>query len=341
MLVSGVCRPVSTQRSNAGASETDASVSKVKFAVAPQILQNFGYTEYIMDMFFPFAQGDYCLKSQLEFPLDVVTAGVAVGLHSTRDTLFAWSFEAGYFSSANDPGGIMKDHDWETVWRIIGPDTVIYWGQVEKISYTESPAIMKSFLITAEGFLRVLHRRHFGLDVWGGFRYQKIEQDIIGYEGWQLLRHSAVARDAPIRGADSAIYYRVTYKAPHLGLRSTLKLGQHIDLNAGAAFALVWASDFDDHLIRHKHAASSMTGHGFLSTVSIRFQMPSSGRIHPFFDVVTDFAYLHASGTQTQHWYADDPITPDIDDTGKTVGGIPHEINSWQVGVGLKAGLAF
>jgi len=309
--------------------QTLMAQSKVKFTVTPQLSQNFGLTEYIMDISLPYNEGIYVLKSQLEFPLDVVMAGVTVGLHSTRDTLYAWSLEGGYFSNIDNPGGVMKDHDWET-------DTTTW--RVEKFSYTESRAEMKSTLITVEGYLRVLQRQHFGLDLWGGFRYQKIEQDIIGYDGWQIdtngVRHT-------VSGIEKGIYYKVTYKSPHLGLRSNIRLRHHTVISAKAAFALVWASDFDDHLLRNKTATADITGKGFISGVSIRHQMPRTGKIQPFFELASEFAYHHASGIQTQSWYGDDPITPDVDDTGTILLGIPHEINSRQVSVGLRLGLGF
>ena len=310
-------------------SQTSLAQSKVKFTVTPQVSQNFGLTEYIMDIYIPYDKGIYVLKSQLEFPLDVVMAGAAVGLHSIGEDIYAWSIEGGYFSNIDDPGGVMKDHDWET-------DTAT--GLVEKFSYTESQTKMKSTLITIEGYLCVLQKGQFGLDIWGGFRYQKIEQDIIGYDGWQIdtngVRHT-------VSGIERGIYYRVMYKSPHLGLRSNVELNPHTGISAKAAFALVWASDFDDHLLRNKTATADITGHGFISGVSLRHQMPRTGVMQPFFELAGEFVYHHASGGQTQRWYGDDPITPDDDETGIVVSRIPHEINSRQVSVGLRVGLGF
>jgi hypothetical protein len=321
--------------------QTSLAQNKVKFTVIPQLSQSFGLTEYIMDIADPQEEGIYVLKSQLEFPLDVAMAGVTVGVHSTRDTLYAWSLEGGYFLNIEDPGGIMKDHDWETVWRVIGTDTVTYWGEVEKFSYTESRAEMKSALITVEGYLRVFQKRRFDIDLWGGFRYQKIEQNIIGYKGWQLKRDSSVARVVYVSSTDSAAYYRVTFNTPYVGLRSNIRLNPNTSLSAKTAFALVWASDFDDHLLRNKIATADITGKGFISGVSLRHQMPHNGKIQPFFELVGEFVYLHASGSQTQSWYGDDPASPDYDDTGVVRSGIPHEINNRQASVGLRVGLGF
>jgi len=282
----------------------------VKLSVAPQISHNFGYTEYIMDISILTDSGLFELKSELEFPLDVVMAGVTVGLYSNAEALYAWSIEGGYFINLDDPGGVMKDHDWMT----------LVWGQeAEKFSYTESRVEMKSTLVTAEASLRVAHGRSFDLDLWGGFRYQKIEQDVIGYDGWQLdtnlVRHE-------LSGTEPAIFYRVVYKSPHFGLRSNIRLGRHTSIGAKAAFALVWTSDYDDHLLRFKDAAADITGRGFISGLSLRHRLPYiSGRAQPFFELVGGFIYFHASGSQTQYWYGDDPVTED-NDTGTIISGV-------------------
>ncbi len=302
--------------------------SGVKFTLDPQLSHNFGYTEYIMDISFPTVEGNYVLKSELEFPLDVIMAGAKVGLHSTADKLYAWSVKGGYFTNLNDPGGVMKDHDWTTV----RPNVV------EKFSFTESPSEMSSTLLLFEGTLRVLHRKRFDLALWGGFRYQKIKQDIIGYKGWQLdtnlIRHD-------ISGTERAVVYRVTYKSPHVGLRANIKLGARASLGARAAFAPVWASDFDDHLLRKKTATADITGSGIISGANLDVNLASKSSLKPFVTLVSDLVYFHASGNQTQSWYGDDPATPTEDDTGTVLSGIPHEINTLQINVGLRVGLTF
>ncbi|MFQ6007673.1 MAG: omptin family outer membrane protease [Candidatus Zixiibacteriota bacterium] len=330
-LVSLICQPLFAEPA-------------VRLTVDPFISHNFGYTEYIMEwsgyLATPIDTGLYFLKSELEFPLDVIMLGAKIGLHSTKETLYAWSIEAGYCTNLDDPGGIMKDHDWETVKRVIDGETVYYWGQVEKFSYTESSADMKSTQLTLEGFLRVMHKTSFSLDLWGGFRYQKIEQNIAGYQGWQLLRDSAVAREITVYSSEPALFYWVTYKSPFLGLRSGFKLGTKVQFAAQAAFAPVWVSDYDDHLIRNKIATASITGSGLISGASIHFDLANPATFKPTVSLTSDLVYLHASGNQTQKWYGDDPLTEE-DDTGTVLPGIPHDINTLQLNVGLRVSMIF
>jgi hypothetical protein len=332
-FVSFICRPVLAEQA-------------LRFTVDPFISHNFGYTEYIMEWYgylaTPTDTGPYFLSSKLEFPLDVIMLGAKIGLHSTRETLYAWSIEAGYFTNLDDPGGIMKDHDWETVHRVIAGDTVYSWGQVEKFSYTESSAQMKSTQLTLDAFLCVLHENSFSLDLWGGFSYQRIEQNIFGFEGWQLWRDSSIADTVPLNGTEHALFYRVTYKTPHLGLRSNIKLASKVRFTAQAAFAPVWVSDYDDHLIRNKIATASITGSGVNSGASIRLNLGDNPKLKPLIILTSELVYFHASGNQTQKFYDDDPGTPDVDESVlPPFPGIPHEINTLQFNVGLRVGLIF
>jgi hypothetical protein len=317
----------------------------VRFTVDPFISHNFGYTEYVMEisgyLATPTDTGPYFLSSKLEFPLDAIMLGAKIGLHSTKETLYAWSIEAGYFTNLDDPGGAMKDHDWETVKRVIGGDTVYYWGQVEKFSYTESSAKMKTTQLTLDAFLCVLHKSNFSLDLWGGFRYQKIEQDITGYYGWQLLRDSLVARKVVVYGGEPAMFYRVTYKYPHLGLRSNIKLSPKVRFTAQAAFAPVWVSDFDNHLLRFFTTTADINGSGVVSGAGIHMNLSNTSTLTSLVSLTSDLLYFRASGNATQESY-DNPATPETDE-GESffVPGVPHEVNTFQLNVGLRVELTF
>ncbi|HWR83699.1 MAG TPA: omptin family outer membrane protease [Candidatus Deferrimicrobium sp.] len=316
VLVLAITAPLQAQR-------------KVLFTLTPQIQHDFGYTEYIMDIRIPDGYNILVLKSELEFPLDVLTAGLEVGLRSSQEGHLAWSFAGSYLTNLNDPGGVMKDHDWATL------DTVTY--RVDKFSYTESDARQKSALFAVEGTLRVLHRDRFDLDLWTGYRYQKIEQDIIGWQGWYLDTNF---EQQPQSGTERAVFYRVTYKTPHFGLRSRLDLSDDLTLDMRAAFAAVWASDFDDHLLRGKDAIADISGSGVISGINIDYRLPARGPARLHVELGSELTYFTASGSQTQRWYADDPGTP-WDDAGDEFPGIPHKVNTLQANVGLKLGLVF
>jgi hypothetical protein len=317
----------------------------VRFSLEPSLSYNIGYTEYIMNITgdMPTDSGvyPYVLRSKLEFPLDALTAGITAGMHSVSDTLFAWSVQASFRVNVEDPGGVMKDHDWETVRRLINGDTVYYWGQEEKWSYTESKADMKLRQFNVEGCFRIFYTPRLSLDFWGGFRYQRIEQDIVGYEGWGLWRDSSEAVVVRQYGTVPALYYRVTYTSPHIGLRSNLHLDRRLRLAVWAAFAPVWVSDLDDHLLRKKEATADITGSGFILGSQLRIQPVDYPGFSPLVSLHGDLVFLRASGNQTQRWYGDDPFTPDINDTGKSFSGIPHEINTLQLSIGVRVGLTF
>jgi len=218
---------------------------------------------------------------------------------------------------------------------------VYYWGQVEKTSFTESEVDVKHFQVHMEGYFRVFRSPRISVDFWGGFRYQRIEQDIIGYDGWQLWRDVSKPEVVPIHGTDTALFYRVTYTAPHIGLRSNLHPDSRSLLSVWAAFAPVWVSDFDDHLLRKKTGISNITGSGGLFGAQIQVQPAHGVGMVPIVSVRGDLAYFRASGRQTQHWYGDDPITPDYDDTGSTLAGLPHVIETLQISLGLRVALVF
>lgn len=310
-----MCHPLFAQR-------------KVSFTVDPQISKSFGYTEYIMDIVVNTDTGLAVLGSKLEFPLDVPLAGVKFRVQAMEDSKDAWWVGGGIFTNINDPDEVMKDTDW----------TKKRTNLVIDDSYTESGVEMSSTLLMIEATKRVVHRENVNLAMWVGFRYHRIKQDITGWDGWFIDSNLVLHKQS---GTERGIFYRVTYKLPHIGLLSDIEYTRRISLELKAAYVRVFVSDHDDHLLRHKIGASSITGSGFISGASIHLNLANKTSLKSFVSLVSNFAYFHASGSQTQSWYGDDPATPDEDDTGAVVSGIPHEINSLQISVGLRVGLTF
>jgi hypothetical protein len=106
------------------------------------------------------------------------------------------------------------------------------------------------------------------------------------------------------------------------------------------AYVQVFASDFDDHLLRNKTAVADVIGGGGETDLNIRWFFGSSTQSRSFLEFSMSFLYLLAEGDQTQAWYGDDPVSED-DDTGKVITGIPHEVESLQGNIGLRLGLRF
>ena len=302
---------------------------RTDFYAQPYAGHSFGKTEYVMDIKTIDGDGNpYRLKSQLEYPLDVLMVGTNVGLTLTPPSGKAWRVELGAFTSVTDPGGTMYDHDWVAVDN----------EPLQKFSYTESDAEMNSILLTLEVGKTVWLDERRQIELMAGFRWHRIEQDIIGYEGWQLDGNGDRVDVAD--KTSEALFYRVTYSLPHAGLRGGLRLGRMVHVDGKAAFAIVLVSDYDNHLLRNKDAEARITGHGFIGGAGLRHDLGSTPGRGLFFGLDADILYLTASGRQTQTWYGDDGAT-EWDDTGTEIGGIPHEINTTQYHVGLVFGWRF
>lgn len=313
--------------------------SAVQFSISPSIGHTFGKTEYILDLTgYDIAEsGDTVrlrVKSQLEYPLDLVMAGVSVDLTDRADPNL-WSVKAGIFVSMNDPGGTMKDHDW------IG-----FAPELTKWSYTESVPDMNSILFDFQATRRILGP---GVSALVGFTYHRLEQDLFGVDGWQtpyrvvdkttLLFRDSAFFDVP--QTNQVLYYEVKYVMPQVGLQANLELSPNLSLTANAALALVWFKDVDDHPIRKKLSEADGTGAGFIASVSSRYSINSvTAAMTPFIGLSGEITTLTASGDQTQTWYGDDPASED-DDTGTSISGIPHEVNATWYHIGLNVGLAF
>jgi len=308
------------------------SFSKAEFRISagPIIKGGFGETEYIMDAF---ARDDennlYRVKSQLEFPLDFFMAGVEASGGLFNDGREDFAGQIGIFTSINNPRGLMTDYDWSSP---VGYP-LVQW------SYTESEVDLTSILLHLEGRARVFSWEKVSTYLYGGFRYQKIEQDILGYTGWQL--HPDPPPDTVYFSEDIyALYYRVSYYSPMAGFVYKLDLSPTTAFDIRAAYTRFYVKDYDDHILRRKIGTASGWGNGIYSAVRFRTALiPDSKLIYPFLDISGEFSYLNATMPQTQEWYGDDPIS-DGDETGQIVTGIPHEISSMQFWFGIRFGLS-
>lgn len=323
--------------------------NKLEFSVSPSFGHTYGETEYIMDITSAFIDenGDlivdefgqpiiFQLKSQLEYPLDVVTAGVNVRLNSVADPS-KWSLEAGIFTSVNDPGGIMKDSDWEGA---IGYFPLTQW------SYTESSAKMSSLMLNVEATHRVLSPGKLRISALGGFRYHRIEQELFGVDGWQRTFDDInMEFEDPfffdLLGDTQVLYYEVKYIMPLIGLHSTTDLSPNLSAGLKTIFSPVWYKDVDDHVLRNKISEADGNGLGFIGSLTARYWLGSrGGAAVPYVDFFAEYTTISTTGSQTQKWYGDDEITPD-DDTGNFIAGIPHDVNATLYHLGLKIGMSF
>lgn len=267
------------------------------------------------------------IKSKLEFPLDVFLVGAEFrAMHWCNDRP-KWEVMAGMYASISDPSSVMKDFDW------IKDENTPY----RKFSYTESDVKMSSTIMRVEASYWLLRWGHFDFAVTAGYRYQHVKQDLIGYDGWQIRDNGD---SVTISGIERGIFYTISYNLPSAGVRALYTTDGHFRLDLLAAYVQVFASDYDDHLLRNKVGVADVVGAGVNGRVSARRYLSESGRTKPYIELCADLLYLDATGDQTQTWYGDDPASPE-DDTGSVASGIPHDVTGLQVKLALRFGLSF
>lgn len=328
-----ICLPVWGQTTDDSAPQQAMSNTRSgSFYVKPYVGTSFGKTEYVMNLAFEVDDDTtYILGSRLEFPLDVMMVGGLIGYGTDPSSEGAWRIEAGAYTSITDPSGLMRDYDWANI-GFFGE----WLGEVRDISFTESDAEMKSSMFSVEASRRIIVGSV--ADVWlvGGFRYHRIEQDIIGYTGWQYDPYG----DSLVFGSmqdTAALFYQVTYKLPHLGLRAAMTPYRSLSVDVRTSFTRAFVSDFDDHLLREKSATATTTGLGVLAGLDLNLDLQPDREQGLQFGLSGEFTYVKSSGTQTQVYYGEasegEPIPRSL--------GIPHDINMTQFRIGVSLGYRF
>ena len=306
--------------------------TQINFTVKPSFWKMSGETEYDFNITFPeiLPSGDtvdYAIRSLLEFPLDVNIVGGSVGIMKSNQEKTFWTLELGLYTSLGDPGGLMKDHDWIT-------DPGVFDG---KKSYTESDAKMKMLMFDIEGTALIFDFGGASLSILGGYRYQKIEQEIIGFSGWFIDTNLTRQLQS---GTEPAIDYWITYKGPKFGLSFQRVFSSKVQLNLKSALTIVWAEDFDDHLLRGFHTFADGTGLGILTGGKIRWDLNAQiSSSHPFVEFQASYDYFSVDATQTREQYAD--AGPNEFPVGTSFGGLPHDLKSSQFRFGVNLGLIF
>ncbi len=308
--------------------------TKTVISFSPSIRRSFGTTEYDMDI----QQSGLLLRSLLEFPLDVIMVGGKIELLLNPWHFDQYRFEGSFYTSLTDPSGKMIDSDWSN--SDANGSSVPY----RMFSYTESNAQMKSLLgqLRAERRFYSQENLHVGLFI--GFRYSKIEQDIYDFTGWQL--DNSGSRINFSLTDTHALFYKVTYKLPHVGMRLT-QTNQYYDLSASVAYSIALVSDVDDHILRGKRSTADINGKGALADVEMKWNIAGKKK-GVFLKLSGDISYIRASGSQTQTWYADELVwDPNVNDyvvavaKGTSITGVPHDINMTRFNLSLEVGLSY
>jgi len=304
------------------------------FYFSPSVYHMFGRTEYEFSMTSQVADTggqfvDSTSRRLLEYPLDVVMVGGSFGIMSLEESEKFWSIEASYHTNINDPKKSMYDSDFSTLEN--------YYNET-LVSYTHSNAEMSTTLINIEATRELFSMSNVSFAILAGFRHQKIEQRVIGYNGYVVtdpLNPSTSQQE--VTYDDDALYYRVVYKGPQLGALTRIGLTDNIQLDLKTAGSLTWVNDFDDHYLRNFRTFADGHGLGFISNLNVRWYLnPQFGGHATFIDFMGSFDYYESNITKTQEQYQFSPTEKPV---GYTTGGLPHDIKSQQVRLGLRFGM--
>jgi len=307
---------------------------KITLYIVPEFGYNIGVTDYFMDI--PAGVVDdreVRLKSKLEFPLGAIAAGGRFGIEKNDDFGLDLSADAGVYFDFNDPSGKMVDDDWLAVEN----------SADFKFSHTKSDVEMDYLRIDVNAQKRFLSLNKSGLYITAGYIYERIEQDIFGYDGWQIdLNDPDLERQYIFNESIHALYYWVIYHMPSVGVNYRLNLSSISNLTINTSGMWVFVEDFDDHLLRNKTAVADGSGPGIKLGLNYRLQPGQQAqKMKLFFDFGGQYLYTSIDTDQTQSWYGDDPATPGQNETGQSFSGIPHEISLSQLNLFIRVGFAF
>ena len=301
--------------------------SETQYTVNGVAARGFGNTTYILDALVAVenSPGEYeNIRSELEFPLDVNLVGVTLNLDFQSSTGKKWGAEVGLITNVGDPSSPMTDRDWQ---RIPG-------GFDGQISYIESDVDLQLIFLAADGYYQFFRHGRTTVSLLAYFSYQKISQDMTGFEGWRI--NYATLQQQPMSGSDPTIEYEVTYISPQLGLKAVVGLSRSTAFEFKASGGLVFASDVDDHLLRGKLSEADAVGLGFNSQAKFSLLPGFALWRHLSLDIVGRFSYYTAEGDQTQRWYQDEGSIA----AGTEIKEIPHEFESFQYSIGLQIGFS-
>ncbi len=284
----------------------------------------------------------FTVRSKLEFPTDATMIGLNFRLRPKSD-IHKWSLNSAIATNVTDPNKVMTDSDWEGITN---------YFDVTQFSYTESDVQMTMIKADLDFSMRLLRAGTFGFSLMGGVQYQRIDQDIIGYDGWYLPFDSSAFRfldtKVPQSGTGTVLTYRLTTYQPYAGVRIYVDPESPFEAEADFGLGPVLFSDRDDHLLRYKLSTADGDGLGIISSVRGDYRIREGKTYSYVLGFSAELQHASVNGAQKQTWYADEIIVdPSTGDTtvvvpkGTTIGGLPHEIKNTFYTLGISFGVRF
>ncbi|PWB74184.1 hypothetical protein C3F09_04320 [candidate division GN15 bacterium] len=305
--------------------------SGINISISPFIQQGFGYTKWIMEVRGLIDSGIIgTVKSELDYPLNSVNGGLELRIGSGPSAYKDWSIALSVSTDLKDPTHVMKDYDW----------IFIPGGFNGGISYTESSVKMTSLQGSLQGQLTLARSGKSRFGMLAGVRYQHFDQKLYDLAGWQL--DSANERFYFDVYQDTLVgTYKITYTMPNIGLFYRLQFNEGSSVELNGAFMVPFMSDEDDHVLRNRLATASSSGTGYFGEIKVRLSSSKTRGKRPFVELSGQLMGIDARPKQTIYWYGDDPITPEFNDTGSRLPGIPHHVISKQQFLTTKVGVMF
>lgn len=278
----------------------------------------FGDTRYTMNALTPNPRNPEELvpiASELVFPLDATLLGFKATWDPRSGGQRGWSLDGTFQTNVNDPSSRMTDSD--------------FFGD-KQIYYAESDADLAWIQVA----MTVRNRLSPTWDLFLHLDYQRIEQHLVNFEGWEGSLFSDFR--GPVSGTGPVLDYRVTYVSPQVGGAAAFALARRLRLGLEGSGGVVFASDLDDHLLRNRIAEGSGTGVGLRSRLTLDLLPGSFPIAWLSLRLQGELRFYHAEGTVDQ-WFYDDTGQP----TGERTEDLAYEMESLQGLLGLSIMASF
>jgi outer membrane protease len=315
--------------------QTVASAGGLKLSAGVDVHKMFGSTVYHINLceYYPDEGLTLCADSELGFPLDMYLASVDLEAAGKIGAMRPWSLKVTVQKNLNDPKEPMTDKDWFSI-----PEEAYQLT----FSDTESDAEIDAMIVDFKGRVGLFATPAVTLEAMAGYRYMDFSFEIFGVRGWYLdMNLNRVYYDV-LKG-ENVLDYDVTFYLPYVGVASHMKASPELGFDVEAAYSpSVTAEDLDDHVLRNKKAEAQCTGSAFLGSIEATYSL-GGGTAKPswWIRLGLDFVSIDTEGDQDQVFYADDPGTPDTDETGMRFDNVDDEITSSTMSVYMKVGVTF
>ncbi len=278
--------------------------------------RNFGSTAYALSASTPDpreAELLVALRSELVFPLDVVFIGGRAAWVPGARRSGRWTLGASVKTAMGDPTASMTNDDYLDGVRIIS---------------VESDARLDQWVAALDARYAWLALQGLAAGPLARLDYERIEQHVVGYDGWQRSLHSGAKYD--ISDTQPVLDYTVRYLGALLGAYVAPRLGDVVRLELRATVGPLVAWDEDDHLKRERTSVGSGLGLGFDGGCDVELQPAPKAAGWLSVRAYGGLRYHYAKGGTTQTF-----------SDGSQYEDIPYVFESVQPQVGLGMAASF